>query len=291
MKPFLLTLGLLLTTSVVFAQAKTSPPPAVGNGPYTSYAKPPRSGSVAPRYRITLLLGAKPEPTTGTTIMRAVGRGNVPALIRRPLFRRWHLYLPTPPGLRNYHLPPLPGYNFVDPLAINPHHTLVGYYGGGGSGAYLVILARAFSYQRGRMHFLPTLPEYTITHAVAINDHGLITGDASLGSFPGDENVPGHALCWVHLKVRDLGTGAALAVNNAGEIVGDSGNGPAVLYHDSHALLWTHGYRYDLNNCLPPRSGWVLSTATGINDNGQITGYGLCRGKDHAFLLTPTIQR
>jgi hypothetical protein len=284
MEPLLLALGLCLTTNVAYEAANASPLPAVSDGPY---AKPPRPGSSKPRYHVALLLGAKPEPTTGTMIMRAVGRGNVPALIRRPLFRRWHPYLPTPPELRHYHLPPLPGYNFADPLAVNHHRQVVGYYGGGGSGAYLVVLAKAFVWQNGRLHFLPTLPEYTITHAVAINNHGLVAGDASLGSFPGDENVPAHAVCWVHFKIRDLGTGAALAVNNAGAIVGDSGNGPAVSYHDPHALLWTHGYRYDLNDCLPPRSGWVLSTATGITNNGQITGYGLFHGKEQAFVLTP----
>ena len=247
MKLLMLTLGLCLTTNVAYKAANASPLPAVGNGPYALFAKMPDSGSPAPRYHAALLSGAKPEPTTGTMVMRAVGRGNVPPLVQKPLVRRWHLYLPTPPGLRKYHLPPLSSYNFVNPLAINQHHTLVGYYGGGGSGAYLVILAKAFLWQKGRLHLLPTLPEYTITHAVAINDHGLI--------------------------------------------VGDSGNGPADYYHDPHALLWTRGYRYDLNTLISPRSGWVLSTATGINDKGQITGQGLFHGKEKAFLLTPQTER
>ena len=283
----LLALGLLLTTVVACLQANALPSPAVGNGPYTPSAKPPGGSSPAPRYRVTLLAGAKPEPTTGTMIMRAVGRGNVPPLIQRPLVRRWHRYLPTPPELRNCRLPPLPGYNFADPLAVNHHRQVVGYYGGGGDGAYLVVLAKAFVRRKGQMQILETLPGYQITHAVAISDHGLIVGDGTCDSHPASMDTPGHALCWVHFKVRDLGTGAALAVNSAGEIVGDSGNGPADVYHDPHALLWTHGYRYDLNDCLPPRTGWVLSTATGINNKGQISGRGLFHGKDQAFLLTP----
>ena len=31
----------------------------------------------------------------------------------------------------------------------------------------------------------------------------------------------------------------------------------------------------DLNSLLPPNSGWTLTSATGINDAGQIVGYGL----------------
>ncbi len=43
----------------------------------------------------------------------------------------------------------------------------------------------------------------------------------------------------------------------------------------------------DLNSLLPSGSGWNLGGATGINDSGQIVGYGIDNGQDHAFLLTP----
>ena len=43
----------------------------------------------------------------------------------------------------------------------------------------------------------------------------------------------------------------------------------------------------DLNTLIDPLSGWELVTAWGINDAGQITGYGLIGGETHAFLLTP----
>jgi hypothetical protein len=71
------------------------------------------------------------------------------------------------------------------------------------------------------------------------------------------------------------------------DIVGDSGTGPADYHHDSYALLWTHGYRYDLNHCLPLHSGWVLTSAFEIDRKGSIVGYGLLHGKKQAFLLTP----
>jgi probable HAF family extracellular repeat protein len=43
----------------------------------------------------------------------------------------------------------------------------------------------------------------------------------------------------------------------------------------------------DLNNLLPPNSGWELTQALGINDKGQIVGYGTHDGQIRAFLLTP----
>ena len=44
----------------------------------------------------------------------------------------------------------------------------------------------------------------------------------------------------------------------------------------------------DLNNDISSGSGWTLDEATGINDKGQIVGYGTNpSGQSEAFLLTP----
>jgi probable HAF family extracellular repeat protein len=43
----------------------------------------------------------------------------------------------------------------------------------------------------------------------------------------------------------------------------------------------------DLNKLIPAGSGWVLGQGSGINNAGQIAGYGTIRGQSHAFLLTP----
>jgi len=43
----------------------------------------------------------------------------------------------------------------------------------------------------------------------------------------------------------------------------------------------------DLNNLIPANVGWVLQEATGINDLGQVSGYGTIGGQTHGFLLTP----
>ena len=44
---------------------------------------------------------------------------------------------------------------------------------------------------------------------------------------------------------------------------------------------------HDLNNLIPVGSGWLLIKAYGINDAGQIVGYGTLSGTYHPFLLTP----
>jgi probable HAF family extracellular repeat protein len=81
----------------------------------------------------------------------------------------------------------------------------------------------------------------------------------------------------------DLGTlsggfSAALDINNRGQIVGDSNN---------RAFLYQDGSMYDLNSLIDPSSGWVLESASAINDSGQIVGYGInSLGQEHAFLLS-----
>jgi probable HAF family extracellular repeat protein len=45
----------------------------------------------------------------------------------------------------------------------------------------------------------------------------------------------------------------------------------------------------NLNELIVADSGWVLKEARGINDNGQIVGWGITNNQEHAFLLTPNV--
>jgi hypothetical protein len=47
------------------------------------------------------------------------------------------------------------------------------------------------------------------------------------------------------------------------------------------------GEMLDLNNLIPPNSGWLLHWASAINDNRQIVGTGTYNGHYRAYLLTP----
>ncbi len=70
------------------------------------------------------------------------------------------------------------------------------------------------------------------------------------------------------------------AINNSGLVVGDS-------YSSLHAMLYTNGAIQDLNALINPNSGWHLTSATGINDLGQIIGAGSFNGLQQAFMLSP----
>ena len=76
------------------------------------------------------------------------------------------------------------------------------------------------------------------------------------------------------------GSGAAIAINNSGAVVGKTGGG---------ATLWEDGAMIDLTSMLDlTGSGWILFIASDINNRGQITGIGSnTSGQTRGFLLTP----
>jgi probable HAF family extracellular repeat protein len=88
--------------------------------------------------------------------------------------------------------------------------------------------------------------------------------------------------------MTDLGTLAggeaseAYAINDHGVVVGASGG---------RAFIYREGAMVDLNSLLPAESGWVLTTASGINDAGEIVGTGLYDGVERGFVLIPTRGR
>jgi probable HAF family extracellular repeat protein len=75
----------------------------------------------------------------------------------------------------------------------------------------------------------------------------------------------------------------ALGVNRSGWVVGESSD-PS---YNEAAFLWRSGHMYNLNALIPSKSGWTLSTATAINNAGQIVGDGLYKGVPTGFLLNP----
>jgi len=168
----------------------------------------------------------------------------------------------------------------------------------------------AFVWNGTAYQSLPNASGGTQGQANAINQAGDVAGWVTTSS--GQEQ----AALWRNgtlILLGDLGGnyGEATAINNFGQVVGASNvaassyqpvytpNGQTGSYQSagtlapmvdslSHAFLWQNGTLIDLNTLLPANSGWILQRATGINDAGQIVGYGTLNGLLTGFLLTPT---
>ena len=142
-------------------------------------------------------------------------------------------------------------------------------------------ISRAFLYTNGSMTDIGTLGGATGAGR-AINNSGAIVGYAAVAG--GEE----HAFLYENGAMIDLGTlgghySQASAINDKGQVVGLSYLDPDV----AHAFLYTkEGGLLDLNSLLAPDSGWVLAEGMGINELGQIVGYGFHHGALRGFLLT-----
>jgi probable HAF family extracellular repeat protein len=127
-----------------------------------------------------------------------------------------------------------------------------------------------------------------------LNFEGSATGINDVGQVVGETFFPSHlAFVYDNGTVTYLGEsqgmlyGHADGINNNGDIVGNwvysnVPNGPII----DGAFLYSGGVMHDLNSLISPSSGWVLQDAQAINSSGQITGYGMIGGQQHAFLYS-----
>lgn len=122
---------------------------------------------------------------------------------------------------------------------------------------------RAFAWRAGEgMTDLGTLGGAG-SRATAVNDRGDVVGAAATAG------GTGHAVLWRRGRAIDLGTlggpdSWATAVNERGDVVGVS----LTATGERHAFLWRGGHMVDLGAL----AGVGESTATDINDRGQVVG-------------------
>jgi len=130
--------------------------------------------------------------------------------------------------------------------------------------------------------------------ALAINNRGQVIGTSAL---PG--SLVNQPFIWtsedgirhIPLLPGDV-VGAGISLNNQGQVVGASisAGGPAT--GNPRAYLWEDGVSYDLNDLATSSSSIYMLTALGINDVGEIVGFGVVTsgpdaGEVHPFLATP----
>jgi probable HAF family extracellular repeat protein len=179
----------------------------------------------------------------------------------------------------------IPGAVDSKATAINAAGDVVGWFGRPLGTPYPLRRTAFLRHADGSMEFLaPPSGLDTDVEATGVNGVGQVVGATNLTS--GD--WPMKAVLWRGGTAYDLGTleppdpgvqrgAAALAINRWGQIVGSSyyyWECPGGVYCAvaSHAFLYSGGRMRDLNDLIPSDSGWVLQTATAINDAGQIVG-------------------
>jgi probable HAF family extracellular repeat protein len=120
----------------------------------------------------------------------------------------------------------------------------------------------------------------------AINDVGQIVGMSDTGKLDSQGGVVSHAFLYANGATTDLGVlpgtasdyhdhSEALGISNTGQVVGRSGG----YAGDAHAFLWQNGKMSDIG------ANTGESSATSINDAGQIVGYQALGLENHSAIV------
>lgn len=107
------------------------------------------------------------------------------------------------------------------------------------------------------------------------NDLGQILGSDETGLFFWDGSKK-------YLGTLGGAESWASDLNNVGQVIGSSQTSSG----ETHGFIWENGIMQDLNDLIPPNSGWILRNAVNINDAGQINGDGYLYGENERYLLS-----
>jgi probable HAF family extracellular repeat protein len=172
----------------------------------------------------------------------------------------------------------LPGGRFGDGGDVNDLGLIAGQSSLPGPGIYGWV-GHAVIWNGDHVLDLGTLPGTTTSLSTGINDNGEVIGYSD-----------SHGFIYTGGTMKALPELPGLAdsfpqdINSSGYAVGWAAD---TSYNERRAFLYGRGITYDLNDLIPADSGWFLVSATGINEAGEIAGFGIHHEQLRSFLLTP----
>jgi len=198
----------------------------------------------------------------------------------------------------------LPGYEESGALSINDGNLIVGFAKKPDPFHYYKDRAVLFDPTGGQNNVdLGTLPGYDYSLAFSVNNKGQIVGRANNLDMSGENWNPRAVLFDPTGDGKNIDLGAlpgydsaeVFSINNKGQMVGRAliNEWPTGFWDDTAVMFDTTGAgnNIKLEDLINPDSGWFLSLAMSINDNGWIVGWGYHvsypPGHRNSFLLTP----
>ena len=153
----------------------------------------------------------------------------------------------------------LPGDAQSTANGINDQGQIVGW-----SGSADGSIQHPFLYSGGAMSLLWTLDGYAYSQATAINNSGQIAGYAMKSDLTSQAVLYANNSVTVLPALPGHPNNEAFGINSSEQVVGAAGAGYGV------AFLYSGGV---IQNLGVPDASYSGSTATGINDSGQVVGY------------------
>lgn len=134
----------------------------------------------------------------------------------------------------------------------------------------------------GALQDLGSLLAHGWSEAHGINVHGVVTGTSQTSSGSNHAFYYNNQLGMVDIHKPGLGGASiGLDINDFGVIVGRidfAGTSRAFVWNAAAGML-------DLNTLIAPDAGWLLHSATAINNAGDIVGFGVFNGRTRGFLI------
>jgi uncharacterized membrane protein len=188
----------------------------------------------------------------------------------------------------------VPLYRFGGNYGINNLNDIVGFGAAGFDGGQAILARFNGAGWDDGVEIGPQAVRFSAT-ATAISNSGIVVGQAGDDGVHSFEAVVytldrARPVVWLD-TLDDFEYSNALDVNDSGLITGE-----AVRFIDGdwerRAVVWVDEQIYDLNHLLRPTSRFrILISATGVNESGDIVGYGKLDNDDIRPFLIPVLGK